>query len=87
MPGDVRSILQKVYSLVSHTSSWHEKLVILIKFMDISQWKWANKLEVGGILRVKFGPNLTSTGNGHSLTCSETNLSFIKKRIISVCTA
>lgn len=55
--------------------------------MDISQWKWANKLEVGGILRVKFGPNLTSTGNGHSLTCSETNLSFIKKRIISVCTA
>ena len=55
--------------------------------MDIPQWKWANKLEVGGILRVKFGPNLTSTGNGHSLKCSETNLSFIKKRIISVCTA
>ena len=66
---------ENFYQLFTTTAAF----LMLIRLSDIFQWRSSKKSKVSGILRVKFGPKLTPSEDGHYfLKWNKNNLFFIK---------
>ena len=68
-------IEEKFYQLFTATRTF----LMLIQLPDVFQWRSSKKSKASGIVRVKFGQNLTLSENGHYfLKYNENNFFLIK---------